>query len=302
MVKKFIPDKANELLNRAGGLDLLARRASVPENAERMRQEAQGLREQANNLIEEQQARKSAMPTRPTQTRVIYKQRTANPRRATVAQRIKQRETGLKRLVNALYARAYSNPTKNSLSRRVTISEEDLRGISNVNEREIVARHEQLRRKALEESYDENRRLSTNTRLMLERLRQIQTKGARDNDRMQRVLRERRIIAQAGDLMKTPNLFKRDERNLNILQEDPNHDILLAPNTFKANPDNNILRPRGFNILQTNLTGNNIMQRRPDSINILEPRPDLNIVRPQIQPLALRPFSQQANEAFRLRW
>jgi len=107
--------------------------------------------------------------------------------------------------------------------------------------------------------------ISPNTQSMLRRLRYIQLKPQRDDVENQRRLKERRIVASAGSLLATPYVFNRYQLDITGIKED---NILLAPNTFKNNPENNILKPRQVNIL-TPLEGNSIMKRRPDSIRII---------------------------------
>ncbi|MFW6130031.1 MAG: hypothetical protein ACOC56_02530 [Atribacterota bacterium] len=91
--------------------------------------------------------------------------------------------------------------------------------------------------------------VSPRTQEMLTRLRRIQNKGEVDNIEMQRRIYERRLLSDAGNLLKAKNLFGRDSATFNILEVEGN--ILTAPNVFKENPENNILRPRPRNILDS---------------------------------------------------
>lgn len=111
----------------------------------------------------------------------------------------------------------------------------------------------------IQENYQkelEREMISPNTQMMLDRIRWIQTKGARDNARMQRIVRERRLINQMTDLLRTPSIFGAGSSTINIF--DDTNNILKAENLFKENPDNNILRRRRPSILQTRDTGNDL--------------------------------------------
>lgn len=109
------------------------------------------------------------------------------------------------------------------------------------------------------------RALTPNTQRILERLRRVQLKGRRDDMDMQRRLRERRVVSNAGNLMKAHENMNPSRFDITGVSED---NILKAPNTFKENPENNILRPRNINVL-TPIQGNNIMERKPDSISLI---------------------------------
>lgn len=126
--------------------------------------------------------------------------------------------------------------------------------------RGITSYHDLLRARMLLESRRRNEELSPQTRLMLDRLREVQTRGLRKDDQMQRVLRERRIIQNATDILRTPSLFdsKNTRGKLDFTGVDPSENILFAPNVFKERPDNKIMRTGRPNILQTKETGNNL--------------------------------------------
>ena len=92
------------------------------------------------------------------------------------------------------------------------------------------------------------RTISPRTQEILLRLRKTQLKGPRDDLEMQRRLEERRMVADAGNLMKTPFIFKTHQLDVTRVPED---NILKAPNTFKEDPENFILKKRARNILDT---------------------------------------------------
>lgn len=103
----------------------------------------------------------------------------------------------------------------------------------------------------------EQQELSPNTVMMLDRLRRVQEKAQLDDFEQQRRNKERRIVAQAGNLMKARNLFGPDSAKFDILEMEGN--ILTAPNVFKSDGSNNILRPSGRpNILQAKEAGNSL--------------------------------------------
>ena len=97
--------------------------------------------------------------------------------------------------------------------------------------------------------------ISPNTKNMLLRLRRIQLKGKRDDVEMQRRLKERRMVASAGNLLKTPFIFKDNTLDITGVSSD---NILMAPNVFKETPENFILRTKKLNILQTRESGNDL--------------------------------------------
>ena len=127
----------------------------------------------------------------------------------------------------------------------------------NTNQKAVVNNHNAVREQQIRYDNYEQTKLSPGTQAILQRVLRIQTKSNRDNERMQRILRERRIIRDATDIMKTPNMFKQDSRNLDPtgIRED---NILMAPNTFKEDPENFILRQKRLNLLQTAEAGNNL--------------------------------------------
>lgn len=99
------------------------------------------------------------------------------------------------------------------------------------------------------------RTLSPNTQNMLNNLRRTQLKSERDDVEMQRRINERKIVASAGSLLKTPYIFNRYQFNSTGVEED---NILLAPNTFKEIPGNRIMKTNRPNILQTKEGGNDL--------------------------------------------
>ena len=99
--------------------------------------------------------------------------------------------------------------------------------------------------------------ITPNTQRILDQVRAIQTKGARDNANMQRVLRERKMVSQATELVKAPSLFGPESNTFNVFDETFNP--LKAPNVFAAREDNNIMRKRTpFNIMNTREAGNDL--------------------------------------------
>lgn len=127
---------------------------------------------------------------------------------------------------------------------------------SNRDWRAIVQRHREQSQQDKINSMKLQRELSPNTKLILENLRNIQTKGFRDDERMMRLIHERRAVAQAGNLLKAHENMKKV--SLDFTGVNPEENILFAPNTFKENPEDMILRPKSSNILSTKRDGNNL--------------------------------------------
>lgn len=98
--------------------------------------------------------------------------------------------------------------------------------------------------------------VSPNTQRMLMDLKRIQNKAQADNIEQQRRIYEKRLLADQGNLLKARNLFGADSNTLNILEMEGN--ILTAPNVFKENPEDNILKTKRLNIMQTQEGGNNL--------------------------------------------
>ena len=120
----------------------------------------------------------------------------------------------------------------------------------NTDMRGVVASHDEQRERILQESSIRNQQLSPNTKLMLDRVRRIQTMGQRADDRQQRIQRERKIIQNATDVLRTPSLFdsKNQRGKLDFTGVDGDN-ILKSPNVFKENPENNILKTTRKTIL-----------------------------------------------------
>lgn len=97
--------------------------------------------------------------------------------------------------------------------------------------------------------------VSPNTQKILDNLRRTQLKSQRDDVEMQRRLNERKMVASAGNLLNTPFVFKSHQVDFTGVS---GNNILSAPNAFRENPSNFVLRKRGFNILQTREAGNSI--------------------------------------------
>ena len=100
--------------------------------------------------------------------------------------------------------------------------------------------------------------LSANTAMMLQRLQAVQNKGKVDDFEMQRRQKERRIIADAGNLLKAPSLFGQDSAKFNIFDEEYN--ILKAENMFSAEKEvrAGLLNTRRPSILNTREAGHDL--------------------------------------------
>lgn len=95
------------------------------------------------------------------------------------------------------------------------------------------------------------------TQAILDRIKWIQQKGPRDNANMQRVIRERKMVSQATELLKTPSLFGPESNTFNIFDETFNP--LKAENIFAKRDDMPSLLNTGRpNIVQTERTGHRL--------------------------------------------
>ena len=127
---------------------------------------------------------------------------------------------------------------------------------TNLNERAVI--NEFLKEKNQDQfrSFERNIRLSPSVRFELERVRNIQNKGRRDDDRMQRQVRERHILQKTMDLTKSHYNLRPVRMDFTGVSE---NNILKADNVFREDPENNILRNKGrANILDTKSEGNNL--------------------------------------------
>lgn len=98
--------------------------------------------------------------------------------------------------------------------------------------------------------------LSPSARAILIRLRRTQNLGKLANIRQQRIQKERRMISEKGNLMKAhENMIP---VRIDFTGVDPNTNILMAKSVFKENPEDNILRPKRLNILQSREAGTNL--------------------------------------------
>ena len=83
--------------------------------------------------------------------------------------------------------------------------------------------------------------LSPSAEAILKRLRRTQNMGKAANIRQQRIQEERRIISQKGNLMRAHENMIDVRVDFSGVSQD---NILMADNTFRENPENNILRKR----------------------------------------------------------
>jgi hypothetical protein len=105
--------------------------------------------------------------------------------------------------------------------------------------------------------WEAERTLSPSAQRILMRLRRVQNKGKLDNIRQQRIHEERRIISQKA------NMFRAHENMVNVNMDFtgvPQDNILNAPNAFKEDIEDHILKQKRLNILQTREAGNNLFR------------------------------------------
>lgn len=101
--------------------------------------------------------------------------------------------------------------------------------------------------------------VTPNTQRILDDVRRIQLKAQMDDLNQQRIQKERRIVANSLDLMKTRNLFASDSNKFQNLLGDDGHIITNAPSLFFNNPNQmNIMRTNRPSILNTGEVSNNL--------------------------------------------
>jgi len=106
--------------------------------------------------------------------------------------------------------------------------------------------------------------ISPNTQRILDTVRRIQNKGKSDNIEQQRRIRERNMVMRSMNMMKAhENMI---DTSMDFTGVKPEDNILFAPNVFKENAENNILRSRGANLLNTNSYGNTLNFARDDNL------------------------------------
>lgn len=143
---------------------------------------------------------------------------------------------------------------KSKKSRQNKTSRSNSKNISNLDKTKVLELYAQQKKNKLSEDQIRHSELSENTKKMLMRLLEIQTKSKRDDQRMQRILREKKILSDASNLLKAENMFTNDGSQMKHWIngfEDGIGNPLLAPNTFKEIPENRIIKTNRPNILQT---------------------------------------------------
>lgn len=94
------------------------------------------------------------------------------------------------------------------------------------------------------------------TQQIMVALRRTQNKAKSDNIEEQRRHHERNMVGRAMNLMKAhENLVP---VKLDFTGVNPDENILMAPSVFKENSEDNILRPKRLNILQTREANNSL--------------------------------------------
>lgn len=103
--------------------------------------------------------------------------------------------------------------------------------------------------------WEADKSLSPSARALLTRLRRVQNKGKLDNIRQQRIQKERRMISEKSNLMKAHENMIPVRLDFTGVSQ---NNILKADNIFRENPEDNILKPKRLNILQTRESGNTL--------------------------------------------
>lgn len=149
------------------------------------------------------------------------------------------------------------------------------KGYSQEQIAQIMAQRQATQPQMTNEEYEKaiaEANVSPNTQMMLEDIKRIQGKGKADDDNMQRILRERKMVNNQMNLMKTPNIFKAIEGQMEGWLERPETNPLRAPNIFAEDRNRNpsIMDSHGRpTILQSvqrlNFFGNPGIEGKPQS-------------------------------------
>lgn len=127
-------------------------------------------------------------------------------------------------------------------------------------QQQVVLKREDIPERAVDDElafkrWEAKRTLSPSAQRILTRLRRVQNKGKMDNIRQQRIQEERRMISHKS------NLFDAHKNMVDVRMDFTGvtgENILNAPSIFRDNPEENILRTKRFNIMQTREAGNSL--------------------------------------------
>ena len=114
------------------------------------------------------------------------------------------------------------------------------RGNLNTDRQGVMQDFETKKRQERIKNSVRNKELSPNTRLLLQRVAEIHNKASRDDNRQQRIVRERRLIQNATDLLQTPNIFAEKRGLIDFTGTENN--ILQCDSVFKEKPEDFILK------------------------------------------------------------
>lgn len=155
-----------------------------------------------------------------------------------------------------------SQPEKKQIKRkpvkRIPMKKEPLQ-VSNTNYRKTVEFYEQQRTARQIESVLKNRQLSESAKQILSRLMRTQNAGLEARNRIARIQREKKIISEAGNILKTPSIFS-GKQDVDITPlEVPELNPTKAENLFsQEKQEQNRIKPRSLSILQTKEAGNDL--------------------------------------------
>lgn len=188
-------------------------------------------------------------------------QQTKAQRRASFLERMQRRKgihQGIKKLTNSVMPSKSFIDSRRPASLPLPSSRAQTLQINNRDKTSAMQRFNEIKQRRLMEANLKNNQISQNTQQMLSRLADIQNKGKTDDMNQQRILAEKRIVSQAGNLLATPNIFREDPNRLNSWLETEGNPI-RAPNVFAERPDTPHITVTGRpNILQTREAGNNL--------------------------------------------
>lgn len=181
--------------------------------------------------------------------------------RRDTSKAIERREKAIRGTLTALGIIRESYPSKRISNIRrlkqvqITRSKPYSKINSNINKQQLIEEYNRLRLQQALQQKQVNETQSESFRRLRDSLIRIQNKGRNDIARMNRINRERKALSSMMNLMKAHENMTNVNMDFTGVPED---NILLAPNTFKENPDDFILKQKRLTLMQTREGGNNL--------------------------------------------
>ncbi|MBS3099048.1 hypothetical protein J4462_02450 [Candidatus Pacearchaeota archaeon] len=244
-----------ESYQRIANLKNMAERTKIPLQRERFLAEAKQEESDVRGLLKEQR-----------KTKVITKTKIVNPTAKQIRQlrKLKQRQLSSRKISKGVlgltkaFLSPYQFPKRRLSSQqrfnllRLKQLQQQNQQLYNTNPNQVLLDYYQRKAQQLQQERSKNEKLSSNTKRLMDEVMRIQNLSRVRDSQQQRRNRERKLLANVLDLMKTPNIFAHANMDFTRLPEG-DKSILNAPNIFKEDQANNpsILRPRVRNILDT---------------------------------------------------